>query len=301
MRGTHPKIEDRFFSSDGVRLRYVEAGTGEAVILLHGFLGNIENTWIEGYGAARPDVLPTLARRCRTIALDARGHGRSDKPHDPGSYGRHMADDVVALLDHLGIDRAHLVGYSMGSLIAAKVMCERPNRLRTVVLGGGLPYVPSLYPDGLPPALANIAEDLSAGRGMVRYILASTPKGQYGSTRDQAEHISRLILAPQDVTALAAVARAIEGLAVTETQLAANTIPTLALIGGQDDRLTDIEKVTPIMPNLRVQIIEGADHASATTHPEFRRIAEEFLANEQTQRDLKNECERRLQAMTEAG
>lgn len=280
MGPTKLTLDDRFFTSGNVRLRYVEAGEGEAVVLLHGFLGDIETTWIDGYGDARPDVLPALARRYRTIAVDARGHGRSDKPHGSAQYGARMADDVVALLDHLDVARAHLVGYSMGSMVAAKVLTERPERLLRAVLGGGLPYLPSLYPDGPPPALAHVADELETGRGMVAYILASAREGQYGARREEAERISDHILAKQDVGALAAAARAMPELGVTEAQLAANTVPTLALIGTLDDGLSELEKVSPRMANLRIETIDGAEHASSVAHPGFLRGVERFLSDQ---------------------
>src|SRR5688572_3495817 len=99
--------EDKFFNSSGVRIRYIEQGQGEPVILLHGNGSRLE-TWIQR------GILPNLSKDYRVIAFDARGHGRSEKPHDPKAYGREMALDVVRLMDHLGIKRAHIVGYSMG-------------------------------------------------------------------------------------------------------------------------------------------------------------------------------------------
>src|SRR5688572_2364514 len=99
-----PGLEDFFFDSAGVAIRYVEAGTGAPVVLVHGYTSDLEDQWI-GTG-----VLPALARMHRVIAFDARGHGRSGKPHAPAAYGPEMALDVVRLLDHLGIARAHVVG-----------------------------------------------------------------------------------------------------------------------------------------------------------------------------------------------
>src|SRR5204862_320240 len=69
--------------------------------------------------------------------MDCRGHGKSDKPHEPGKYGVEMVEDVVRLMDHLRIKRAHIVGYSMGSMITAKLLVTHPERLITATLGGG--------------------------------------------------------------------------------------------------------------------------------------------------------------------
>src|SRR5688572_13881467 len=106
--------QDRFFDSGGVRIRYVERGAGVPVVLVHGFTANIERSWIE------TGVLPDLARDYRVIAFDLRGHGGSDKPHEPRAY-EEVGLDVIRLLDHLEISRAHVVGYSLGGIIVAKL------------------------------------------------------------------------------------------------------------------------------------------------------------------------------------
>ena len=86
--------DDRYFNANGMRLRYIERGVGEPVLLLHGRGGNI-STWLTS------GVVENLAKDYRVIALDFRGHGKSDKPHDPKQYGSQMALDVVRMLDHL--------------------------------------------------------------------------------------------------------------------------------------------------------------------------------------------------------
>jgi len=88
--------QDKFFDSNGVPIRYVEQGSGDVIVLLHGN-GNTLNAWINA------GVLPNLAQDYRVIAFDARGHGKSGKPHEVNAYGREMALDVIRLLDHLGI------------------------------------------------------------------------------------------------------------------------------------------------------------------------------------------------------
>src|SRR5215471_12978336 len=96
-------LQDKFFNSNGVRIRYVEQGTGETVVLVHG-LGATADNWINS------KVFQQLAKDYRVIALDCRGHGKSDKPHEPKQYGQEMALDVVRLLDYLKIKQAHIVG-----------------------------------------------------------------------------------------------------------------------------------------------------------------------------------------------
>jgi pimeloyl-ACP methyl ester carboxylesterase len=89
-------LEDKYFDSAGVNIRYVEQGAGEPVILLHGFTSNIERAWIDR------GIFAELAKTNRVIAFDSRGHGKSGKPHDPAQYGREMGQDVIRLMDYLG-------------------------------------------------------------------------------------------------------------------------------------------------------------------------------------------------------
>src|SRR5262249_47141684 len=119
--------QDKFFDSNGVRIRYVEQGTGEPVVLIHGFGGR---------AAVNSKVFQQLTKDYRVIALDCRGYSKSDKPHDAKKYGQEMALDVVRLLDYLKINQAHIVGYSMGASIVAKLLIMKPERFLTATLGG---------------------------------------------------------------------------------------------------------------------------------------------------------------------
>ena len=121
---------DKYFDAAGVRIRYAEQGAGEPIVLVHGF-GNTAEIW------ANNGIAQDLARNYRVIAFDARGHGKSDKPHEPARYGREMALDVVRLLDHLGIQRAHVVGYSLGGYVVSQLLTLRPERFLSAALIAG--------------------------------------------------------------------------------------------------------------------------------------------------------------------
>lgn len=126
-------LPDQFFSSNGVRLRYIEDGKGaDPVILLHDRGSSIEEQWIA------TGVMPSLIRQdiFRVTALDLRGHGRSDKPQ-PLPIDAELALDVVRLMNHLDIRRAHVVGYGLGASIAAKLSTLAPERVITMTLAGG--------------------------------------------------------------------------------------------------------------------------------------------------------------------
>src|SRR6516225_11708196 len=107
--------DSQFFDSNGVKIRYLVEGKGEPVLLIHGFTAGIEMQW------ALPGIIKELAKDYRVIALDNRGHGRSDKPHDAKKYGMEMVNDAIRLMDHLKIKKAHVVGYSMGAMITSKL------------------------------------------------------------------------------------------------------------------------------------------------------------------------------------
>ncbi len=124
--------EGTFDASDGVELHYIQLGeSGSHVVLIHGYTGSAEGTWIAN------GVAEALAGHHRVVAIDCRAHGKSGKPHDPAKYGGdRMAEDVVELLDHLDIEKAHVHGYSMGGGITARLMAMIPERIISAVLGG---------------------------------------------------------------------------------------------------------------------------------------------------------------------
>ena len=134
------------FQNDGVDIAYLDEGEGEPVVLVHGFASTKEVNWVN------PGWVSTLTRAGRrVIALDNRGHGASAKLYDPAAYhSAVMAEDVRALLDHLGIARADVMGYSMGARIAAFLALAHPERVRSVVLGGlGIRLVDGVGPAGI--------------------------------------------------------------------------------------------------------------------------------------------------------
>jgi len=118
------------FDSAGVKIHYVVAGKGDPVILIHGLMASAQINW------EWPGIISELAKNHRVVALDCRGHGRSDKPVRDDQYGVNMVEDVVRLMDHLHIKRAKVVGYSMGGMIAMKMMVLHPKRVSSAVLGG---------------------------------------------------------------------------------------------------------------------------------------------------------------------
>jgi pimeloyl-ACP methyl ester carboxylesterase len=270
MAGTSSLVfgQDRFFDSNGVRIRYLEQGTGEPVVLVHGYSGSIEMNWVA------PKVFEELAKTFRVIALDCRGHGKSGKPHDPAQYGQEMAMDVVRLLDHLNIQKAHVVGYSMGAVITAKLLTLKPKRILTATFGGQGAM--------LDPAETEIRlyEQLGADveKGSMRILVALiSSKNQPLPSEEMMKQAEAHFRSRQDLAALAAVARSIPDLKITGAQVATIKVPAIAIIGSDDPLIDGVNKLKKAMPALKVIPVDGASHATVFGRPEFIQALQEFL------------------------
>lgn len=234
-----------FFESQGVQIRYVDEGSGEPVILVHGYTGRLE-------GWSRAGVSDALLRDYRVIRMDARGHGESGKPHDPRAYGAEMAMDVIRLLDHLGLRRAHLVGYSMGARLTGYLVVRHPERLITATLGGS------------PPRQK---WDASEEARAARFIASVEQRGRDADPDDG-----------QDYAALAAIPRSWSDQVVSSSALGATKVPILAIVGDQDPRLPGVTALESLIPDLTLVVVEGADHGQTMGRPEFAQALQQFLS-----------------------
>ncbi|HYC00819.1 MAG TPA: alpha/beta fold hydrolase [Candidatus Limnocylindrales bacterium] len=124
------KPASEFFDANGVRLRYLSGGRGETIVLLHGLHSTAYQSW------QKTGILEALARNHRVLALDLPGHGESDKPAIPDAYGKAMVEDVRLLLDHVGVSKAHIVGYSLGALVATRFLVDHPDRVLSGTVAG---------------------------------------------------------------------------------------------------------------------------------------------------------------------
>ena len=120
----------RFFDANGFKISYSAKGQGEPVVLIHGWLSSGWVNW------DLPGTTALLAKSYRVITIDMPGHGLSDKPTNEEAYGLELVEDVIRLMDHLKIEKAHLVGYSMGGIITAKLLATHPDRVMSATLGG---------------------------------------------------------------------------------------------------------------------------------------------------------------------
>lgn len=263
------RAAEGFFDSDGVKIHYHVDGKGEPVLLIHGFATNARLQWITS------GIFKALAKDHRVIAMDVRGHGDSGKPSDPKKYGTEMIEDAVRLLDHLKIDKAHVVGYSMGALIVGKLLGTHPDRLLSATLGGT-----GIFPVGvkLPPDLEKLAQTLEEGKGMGSILMTMTPPGKSKPSAATIREVNRMT-AGDNGKVLAGVVRSWTTLGVSRDKLAANKVPALGLIGTADPFKEGFGFMKEGMANLKIVTIEGATHISAPSNPKFIRSLQSFLAD----------------------
>ena len=230
--------QDKFFTSNGVHIRYVDQGAGEPVVLVHGYTNVIENNWIA------TGVLPNLVKDHRVIALDLRGHGKSDKPHDPKAYAE-MEQDVVRLLDHLHLARAHIVGYSLGGIITAKLLTTNPDRFITVTLVAASGRRTWTAQD--ERSAEATAADLESGVPYRSLILVTAPTDQPPPTEEAIRMSSQALVRKNDPLAHAALTRARRDLVVTDSQMAAVQVPALAIVGTADPAAAGVKTLKAVL------------------------------------------------------
>jgi pimeloyl-ACP methyl ester carboxylesterase len=240
-------------SFDGVPISYRVAGSGPAVLLMHGFGADAERNWV------RPGIFAALVDSGRRVlAYDARGHGKSGKPHDPEAYGRGaMGRDAQALLDHFGVESVDVVGYSMGSIIATGLVPREP-RTRSLVLAGVGGRLLTR-----PLDRARIAAALAAGPG--------------DESADPTARAFRVFAerSGNDLDALAALQRS-PRYGVTD-KLKAIHVPTLVVAGGKDRVAGNPEPLAAEIDGAIAQVVPG-DHLSAVGRPELTSAIVDFLA-----------------------
>lgn len=244
------------FDSGGVRIAYMDEGQGEPIVLIHGFASNVATNWIG------PQWLRTLVGDGRrVIALDNRGHGHSEKLYEPERYGApEMAEDVARLLDHLGIGKADILGYSMGARIAAFLAFAHEMRVRSLVFGGlGIHMVRGMVGSG------PLATALEAPR--IEDVKNDTAR----SFRVFAEQTG------SDLKALAACMRGPREKVPVE-KLGALTVPVLVAVGSEDVIGGSGGALAELIPNAQFLEIAGRDHMKAVGDPRFKQGVIEFLA-----------------------
>jgi pimeloyl-ACP methyl ester carboxylesterase len=256
------------FLSNGVKIHYIEEGQGEPVLLIHGFSANAFVNWV------LPGVFGNLAKHYHVIALDNRGHGGSGKPHEIEKYGPEMVEDAIRLLDHLKIEKAHIVGYSMGGFITEKLVITHPERVICAVVGGaGWSRAEDDH-----AVIDQIAKSLEEGNGILPLMRALTPPGQPVPSDEQLKARNAIIMANNDPKALAACMRGMANLQTTKQQLEENKVPVLAIIGEKDPLKKGVDAMIGVFANVKVIVVKNGDHMSTFQSPKFAQALNEFLS-----------------------
>ena len=263
---------DQFFDSAGVRIRYVEQGSGTPIVLMHGYTGTADRHFLAN------GVFADLAKDYRAIAVDLRGHGKSGKPHDPKAYGEEMARDVVRLLDHLRITRAHVAGYSLGAFIAARVATLHPERLISIVYIAGLPLRDPSFMDTFA---AESIKELESDLPFKSLVLALQPPGSKPPSEDEIRKAVAPLVAANDVKAFAALWRGYRTLPVTDQQLTAVRAPSIVIVGSDDANAAGVPELNRLHPRIKTVVVQGAQHGGpqgVMRRPEFMAALRPFLA-----------------------
>jgi len=249
------KFSMAIFSNGSVELAYLDEGEGEPILLIHGFASSKEVNWVN------PGWISALTRSGRrVIALDNRGHGQSAKLYDPADYHtKRMADDARALLDHLDIERADVMGYSMGARITAFLALHYPERVRSATLGGlGLHLVDGV---GLPESIAEALEAPS---------LADVTDAQGRTFRAFADQTH------SDRRALAACIRGSRQVMSREAAAGLKP-PVLIAIGSKDVIAGSPEQFAAIIPGAQAVTIPNRDHMLAVGDKVYQEAVLKFL------------------------
>ena len=222
--GTAPLYAEEF-TSNGVKIHYVVKGQGEPVILVHGLYSSAKMNW------EMPGTLTELAKHYQVIALDNRGHGQSDKPEADDQYGVQMVEDVVRLMDHLHLAKAHVVGYSLGGMITLKLLTVHPERVSSAILGG------------------------------MGWLRADSPM----------QHFWEEIQGRRNAKVPAACVRGIAKLAVTEAEVKAVRVPVTIIVGERDPcRRFYVEPLLRVRPDWPEHVIQDAAHINCVLKPAFK-------------------------------
>ena len=244
------------FDNGAVEIAYLDEGEGEPILLVHGFASTKNVNWIY------PTWVSDLRKNGRrVIALDNRGHGESAKLYNPADYSiPMMAGDVIALMDHLDIPRADVMGYSLGARMTAWLGLTKPERLRSAILGGiGMAMV-----DGGGPG-ENVAAALEAP-----------------SLDDVSDPVGRTFRAFADQTrsdrrALAACLRGSRGL-MSREEVAGINVPVLIAVGTTDEVAGSAHGLGELIAGSQVLDIPGRDHMRAVGDKVYKSGVADFLS-----------------------
>jgi pimeloyl-ACP methyl ester carboxylesterase len=246
-----PRVQSR-----GVPIHYEVIGQGRPIVLVHGFSSSFDGDWRQ---SGWVDFLVGEDRK--VIGPDCRGHGSSGKPHSPGAYaGDQIPDDVLAVMDAVGIERADIMGYSMGALVTLSLLTRNAERFTSAVVGG----------IGLPRPAA----DPQRRAALVAALEAADPATISEPTalrfRQSAERRGN------DLLALAAFQRS-ERTQADQAALLRLELPLLVVVGDQDEVLESARQLVAAVAGAELVTLTGEDHRSAIAAQGYKQAVRRFL------------------------
>jgi pimeloyl-ACP methyl ester carboxylesterase len=242
----------------GVRIRYDVAGAGEPVVLIHGYSASAQTNW------RMSGCIDALAARYRVVAMDLRGHGRSEKPWRARDYStRQLARDVLAVMDAEGIGRARIAGYSMGGMVALHLLLHMPGRVHAAVIGGMGAALPRRW--DIRDTCVD-CEDPGDGVAHARRLSGRFLRAYLGSFNP-----------PALVAAYRGVLRDAEPL--QSEQLGQVSTPVLCIAGSRDHMCRSARALAGEIQGARFVLLRGESHLSALGNPLLRESMLEFFAS----------------------
>ena len=270
------RVEGDYFDANGFTIHYTVDGnaTGEPVILIHGLGANIDLNW------RRPGTIGRLARDFHVISYDLRGHGLSDRSHDAADYGIELVHDVFRMMDHAGLESAHLVGYSMGGFVALKAAAENPERVRSVSVAAAgwrdprsdepllKPYrSPQHQPRPIQEARIPNDPDFEGWGGRPFLVRLADPFRDYVGEKIGDEGSFRACKSDESL----------ESLQITQEELEALTTPIACFIGDDDGLLWYAHDLLEVRPDIAYFEYGRLNHLTLGMAGRFRRDLHAFL------------------------
>jgi len=258
-----------YFNNENVKIYYEIEGEGPPVVMIHGFASNLESNWKQA------NWVKVLKDNYRLILMDCRGHGKSDKPHEDSNYGQKMTDDVIKLMDHLSIEKANFLGYSMGAYMTFRLLLSKPELFISAILGG---FVLSFMQDEKARSIyrENTMRRVEAFRAE---SIDDVKDPMARAFRQFAE------LGGNDLKALAAVTAGLlqerseimESPKQLKETLKKIETPVMTVVASNELIQGDKTLIAQIVPNACHFQIQGKDHLTVVPDPKFHMVVKAFL------------------------
>ncbi|HOK08299.1 MAG TPA: alpha/beta hydrolase [Candidatus Hydrogenedens sp.] len=255
------------YLNNDITFHYLEKGQGTPVILIHGILANADLNW------RLPGITKKLSRKYHVIAFDLRGHGKSEVVYGVENYGLNLVEDVRRIMDSLKIQKAHIVGYSLGGFIALKFATLYPERAYSVTVAGA----------GWEKQSEENIEKLKRIYNAMREKKDCTPLFELvgmekkGFGRISIAFANCYAKKTNDLDAIADLLESVTALEVEENDLSACQVPILLIGGTADPMCKTINELSTVLPNDDVVWIEGGTHLTTLLKKKFASSVENFI------------------------